>query len=99
MLYNSITLLARETTMSQVAIRQSGGANIISLPKAILNSLNLHVGSSLELTLENNKIILTPVMEEPSLEALLAGSPKAALTLNEEDKQWLAMPSVGKEWR
>jgi antitoxin ChpS len=83
--------------MTQVAIRQSGGANIISLPKMILNTLNLHVGSALELTLEDNKIILTPVSKEPSLEDLLAGSPKQALTLNKEDQDWLNAPAVGKE--
>jgi antitoxin component of MazEF toxin-antitoxin module len=83
--------------MTQVAIRQSGGASIISLPKAILNTLHLHIGSNLELTLENNKIVLTPVTDELSLEDLLAGSPKATLMLTEEDKQWLAMPSIGKE--
>ena len=83
--------------MTQVVIRQSGGASIISLPKAILNTLHLHIGSNLELTLENNKIVLTPVTDELSLEELLAGSPKDALTLTEEDKQWLAMPSTGKE--
>ena len=83
--------------MTQIAIRQSGGANIISLPKMILNTLNLHVGSTLELTLENNKIVLTPVIESISLEELLAGSPKQALNLNEEDREWLNMPPVGKE--
>jgi AbrB family looped-hinge helix DNA binding protein len=83
--------------MTQVAIRQSGGANIISLPKMILNTLNLHVGSALELTLEDNKIILTPVSQEPSLAELLAGSPKQALRLNEEDQDWLNAHAVGKE--
>lgn len=83
--------------MTQVAIRQSGGATIISLPKVILNTLHLQVGSSLELTLENNKIILSPINHEPSLEELLAGSPKSALALTEEDQQWLNLPPVGKE--
>lgn len=83
--------------MTQVAIRQSGGATIISLPKVILNTLHLQVGSSLELTLENNKIILSPINHEPCLEELLAGSPKSALALTEEDQQWLSLPLVGKE--
>ena len=83
--------------MTQVAIRQSGGATIISLPKVILNTLHLQVGSTLELTLENNKIILSPINQEPSLEELLAGSPKQALALNKEDKQWLNQPAIGKE--
>lgn len=83
--------------MTQVAIRQSGGATIISLPKVILNTLHLQVGSTLELTLENNKIILSPVNQEPGLEELLAGSPKSALVLNEEDQHWLNSPATGKE--
>ena len=83
--------------MTQVAIRQSGGATIISLPKVILNTLHLQVGSSLELTLENNKIVLSPITQELSLEALLAGSPKSALALTDEDQDWLNLPAVGKE--
>lgn len=83
--------------MTQVAIRQSGGATIISLPKVILNTLHLQVGSTLELTLENNKIILSPVDQAPSLEVLLAGSPKSALVARDEDREWLDLPAVGKE--
>ena len=83
--------------MTQVAIRQSGGATIISLPEVILNTLHLQVGSTLELTLENNKIILSPINQELSLEDLLTGSPKSALRLNEEDQQWLNFPTRGKE--
>jgi antitoxin component of MazEF toxin-antitoxin module len=83
--------------MTQVAIRQSGGATIISLPKVILKTLNLQVGSRLELTLEDNKIVLSPITQEMSLEALLAGSPKSALALTEEDKEWLNLPLIGKE--
>ena len=83
--------------MTQVAIRQSGGAMIISLPKVILKTLNLQVGSRLELTLEDNKIVLSPITQELSLEALLAGSPKSALALTEEDKSWFNLALLGKE--
>lgn len=83
--------------MTQVAIQQSGGANVIRLPNAILTLLNLHIGSNLELTLENNKIVLTPIQDILTLEELLADSPKTALALSEEDKDWLTMPTVGKE--
>ncbi len=83
--------------MTQVAIRQSGGANIISLPKVILRTLALETGASLELTIEDNKIILTPVEKNLTLEAVLEGSPKSALVQTEEDQQWLSNQSVGKE--
>ncbi|MEE9344659.1 MAG: AbrB/MazE/SpoVT family DNA-binding domain-containing protein [Methylococcales bacterium] len=83
--------------MTQVAIRQSGGANIISIPKVILRTLALDTGSSLDLSIEGNKIILTPIKKSLTLEAVLEGSPKSALRLTEEDQQWLNDSPVGKE--
>jgi len=83
--------------MTQVAIRQSGGANIISLPKVILRTLALDAGASLDLSIEGNKIILTPIKKKLTLEAVLEGSPKSALRVTEEDRVWLNSQSVGKE--
>ena len=83
--------------MTDLCIRQSGGANIISIPKAILRSLNLHPGSSLSLSIKNHAIVLTPVEEKPTLKSLLAGSPKAKLSKTEEDDNWLNIRAVGEE--
>lgn len=83
--------------MTQIAIRQSGGASIISIPKAILSTLGLQVGSSLELSIEDNRIVLTPASEEQTLDDLLAGSPRANLQITEEDKEWIGSTPVGKE--
>ncbi len=83
--------------MTQVAIRQSGGASIISIPKVILRTLALETGASLELTIEDNKIILSPIKESLTLETILEGSPKSALELTEEDQLWLNSPATGKE--
>ena len=59
--------------------------------------LGLHVGSSLDLSVEDNRIVLTPASEEPTLEELLAGSPKENLALSDEDREWLQASSKGKE--
>ncbi len=83
--------------MTQVAIRQSGGASIISIPKVILRTLALDTGASLDLSIEGNKIILTPIKQCLTLEAILEGSPKSALRFTEEDLLWLNSQSVGKE--
>ncbi|MDX2164644.1 MAG: AbrB/MazE/SpoVT family DNA-binding domain-containing protein [Gammaproteobacteria bacterium] len=83
--------------MTVIAIRRSGGANIVSLPKTILKMLNLHEGSLLVLTLEDRKITLTPAEEKLTLEKVLKGSPQKRLTLNDEDKEWFDSSSVGKE--
>ena len=63
----------------------------------MLKTLGLHEGSIIDLTLEDNKIVLTPVPEEITLEALLAGSPKKQLRLTEEDQAWLEEKPTGKE--
>lgn len=83
--------------MAHLSIRQSGGANIVSLPKAVLNALDLHLGSKLAISVEEKKIVLTPVVPECSLEDLLEGSPIAKLTKTEEDEQWLNEKPIGKE--
>lgn len=83
--------------MTAISIRQSGGSNIVSIPKAILKTLGLHAGSKLDLAVENNKIVLTPVQEETSLEELLLGSPKGCFKVTEEDEEWVNMKPVGKE--
>lgn len=82
----------------QISIRQSGGANIISIPKTILKTLDLHVGSSLELSIEDHKIVLTPSKEKLTLDELLAGSPKKHFQATEEDKQWQDESPKGKEF-
>lgn len=80
-----------------IAIRQSGGANIVSLPKSIVQTLGLSVGSKLDLTLEDNRIVLTPVEDGLTLSQLLEGSSKSDFVLTEEDREWLDASPVGKE--
>jgi len=83
--------------MTHLAIRQSGGANIVSIPRVILKTLGLHVGSTLDLAIVDRKIVLTPVIETPTLADLLAGSPKEKLQPTQEDREWLNINQVGKE--
>jgi antitoxin ChpS len=80
------------------SIRQSGGANIISIPKAIINTLDLDVGSKMELSIQNNAILLTPVKQEVmTLESLLKDSPKSCFKITDEDRVWIDSPPVGRE--
>ena len=82
--------------MVQVQIRQSGGASIISLPKALLQSLGLGVGSQLDIAVEDNRIVLKE-SNSLTLEDLLATSPPECFRPTEEDADWLNAPPVGKE--
>ena len=83
--------------MTAVAVRQSGGANIISIPKAIVKSLGLEVGSKLDLSIIDDRIVLTPIRDELTLNQVLEASPTEYLAMTDEDKEWLDSPSQGRE--
>jgi len=51
----------------------------------------------LDLTLDDNRIILTPSEEVMTLEQLLAESTKNDFTITEEDRESVDVTSVGKE--
>nr|WP_314382800.1 AbrB/MazE/SpoVT family DNA-binding domain-containing protein [uncultured Cardiobacterium sp.] len=86
-----------EITMPTVAIRKSGNANIVALPKALLEQLGVGIGDRLDVVLQDDRIVLSPAKSQrPTLEELFAGvTPEMFQT--EEDIEWLEMPSVGKE--
>lgn len=83
--------------MTAIVIRQSGGANIVSIPKAIVKTLGLDVGSKLDLSIVDNQIILTPIEDQLTLTMLLTASPKACFAITDEDRQWLNTRPVGEE--
>ena len=83
--------------MTAVTVRQSGGAEIVSIPKAIGKSLGLEVGSKLDLSIVDNKIVLTPIKEELSLEELLSSSPKKGFRVTDEDREWIDAQPQGRE--
>ena len=89
--------MTRVNAMTAIAIRQSGGANIVSIPKAIVKTLGLHVGSKLDLSIVDNRIMLTPIENPLTLAMLLSGSPKECFAITDEDRQWLNTRPIGEE--
>lgn len=83
--------------MTEVVIRKSGNANIISLPKTLLEQLGAGVGDKLSVLLEDGKLILqAPKTKRRTLDELLEEvSPEMFDT--EEDREWMNMRPVGEE--
>ncbi len=75
-------------------IRQSGGAAILTIPKAVLTEMNIGYGSKVGFTVEGNRLVINPV--EDSLEALLAASPKENFRMTDEDNEWVNS-NIGRE--
>ena len=83
--------------MTSLTIRKSGNAQLISLPKLLLEQIGVGIGDRLDATLQDGKIILEPrKVKELTLEEILEGiTPETYQT--EEDREWMEMRSVGKE--
>ncbi len=84
--------------MPTVALRQVGGSVAMVIPPAFLQALNLSVGSKVDLSLSEEKLVINPVRPKVkySLEELLNQSDfESART--EESQIWLDAPQVGNE--
>lgn len=83
--------------MSRTAtLRQSGGSVILSIPKAIAESMAVGTGSVVELKLEGRTLSVVPKASRPTLADLLAISPKRPEDWY-RDEEWLNAPPAGRE--
>jgi antitoxin ChpS len=84
-----------EATMTITArLRRSRGAVVLSIPKAIVQSMNLAAGSIVELAVEGHALTVVPVRR--GLADRLARSPKSP-TAWARDDEWLDDAAVGRE--
>lgn len=82
---------------TQITVRKSGGSTIISLPKVVLETLHLSIGAVMNLSLEDNRIVLTPANDTMILENLLEHCPTERFALTKEDFDWVHAKTKGKE--
>lgn len=81
----------------QAVLRKVGGSVMLSVPQVFLKQLNLSAKSNVDLSLENGKLIVEPINKSKyTLDELLAQSDYSG-SLNDEERQWLDAPTVGKE--
>lgn len=84
--------------MRTVTVRKSGGAFIISIPAFAIKQQNIEIGAELAFDLDGDKMVLTPVKNDLTLEQILAESPKSRLRMIGEDRLWEGLPSLGNEF-
>lgn len=75
-------------------LRQSGGSIILSIPKAIAQTLAIEAGSVVELSVEGHTLSVAPARR--SLAERLAVSPKSPSTWQRAD-DWLQDGPRGRE--
>lgn len=76
-------------------LRKVGGSVMLSVPPALLQQLHLETGSTVNLSIENNQLVVKP-QTKPSytLAELLEESDYAQI---ETDDEWVGLTAVGNE--
>ena len=83
--------------MIPATIREVNGSLAISIPRDAVKDLNLHEGSSLDVTVEGQEIVLKPRRRSKYTLQELLDQCDPSIPLSEEDKAWEAVPPVGRE--
>lgn len=81
--------------MTTAIIRPLGGSLMLTLPRKLLDAAGLRAGSQVEITVDNGRLILSPVAKPKyHLADLLAQCEGDEFI---PDTAWLEAPSVDKE--
>jgi len=82
----------------RMTIKKWGNSLATRIPKAIVESVGLHLDQEVEIGAVNGKIIITPSKTvEYSLDELLSQCNPEVMVLSQEDTAWINSPPVGKE--
>lgn len=83
--------------MLKTNLRKVGGSVMLVVPPAILDALNLGAGQTVDLHLENGRLIIEkPLKVRYSLEELLAQCHPED-PVSPEDEDWLNLDPLGRE--
>jgi antitoxin ChpS len=87
-----------EGIMHETTLREVGGTVMLAVPEALLDELNLKVGSSVAIGVADGHFILAPTRRRSryTLEELISQCDPNA-PVDAETREWLDAPSVGKE--
>ncbi len=82
-----------------MVIKKWGNSLATRIPKAVVESIGLHLDQEIEIEAVNGRIIITPLKEkkEYKLEELLSQCKSGSMNLTSEDQEWLNADPVGKE--
>ncbi len=83
----------------QMKVKKWGNSLATRIPKAVAESIDLHLDQDIEIEAINGKIIITPIKKkkEYKLEELLSQCKPGSMELTQEDQEWLNAEPVGKE--
>jgi antitoxin ChpS len=83
--------------MTTTTLRNLGGSVVMTLPKKILNVMNLQAGSQVSLEAQDGKLIIEPAIKPSYSLAELMAQCDLTQPLSQEEKSWLDDDPIGLE--
>jgi len=84
--------------MHLTSLRKVGGSVMLTIPRAVLDQLELEAGARVELAVADGRLVVEPARKPKyTLAELLAASDYANTSLTDEDKAWIDAPATGRE--
>lgn len=86
--------------MPVTTLRASGGAVVMSVPKRLLELVNLQVGSKVEIGVKGDALVVNPARQSKpryTLEQVLSRCGRNAFRKSRADSSWLDDRPAGKE--
>ena len=82
-----------------MTIKKWGNSLATRIPKAVVESIDLHLDQEVDIEAVNGKIIITPIRKKKDykLDDLLSQCKPESMKLDAEDEEWLNAEPVGKE--
>lgn len=83
--------------MTTVTLRNLGGSVVMTLPKKILNLVNLHTGSQVSIDVQDGKLIIEPKAKPHYRLVELMAQCDLSQPLSAEEQSWLDDATTGHE--
>lgn len=83
--------------MPTATLRTVGGSVVMAIPKRLLELVHLQAGSTVDIDVQQGRLIVVPQKKKRCTLAELLGQCDPALPITAEEQEWLGAGAVGLE--
>lgn len=83
--------------MSTATLRAVGGSIVLAIPKRVLELLELHAGSQVDVNVQNGQLVIVPKLKPRYTLGELMAQCDFSQPISQEEREWLDAPPVGLE--
>lgn len=83
--------------MHHTSLRKVGGSVMLTIPRAVLDQLDLEAGARVELAVADGRLVVEPARRPRYTLAELLAASDYSTAPSDDDKAWVGAPATGRE--